>query len=173
MIELIEKLGQPKLVPKGTIYIGEGDVFKRLFLIQSGIMRSYCLTAEGTEKTLLFTVEGLIYGAADCLFFDQPSTRFWHALEDIQLIEIDADYFNHQSEADMSFLRLRVQMLESLLMDAAKRLESFVRDSPEERYLELFQTKKQLIKRIPDKYIASYIGVTPVSLSRIKKRLLA
>jgi CRP-like cAMP-binding protein len=173
MLELFNNLGTTRLIPKGTVYIKEGAVFKKLFLVKKGIMRSYCLTADGVERTLLFTVEGLVYGAADCIFFDQPSTRFWHALEDIELVEMDADEFNKRSESEMELLRLRVQMLESLLMDAAKRLESFVRDSPEERYLELFHTKKELIRRIPDKYIASFIGVTPVSLSRIRKRLVS
>ncbi len=173
MLHIFKELGNAKSIPKGSVYIKEGDVFKKLFLVEQGVMRSYCLTADGVEKTLLFTVEGLVYGAADCIFFNQPSTRFWHALEDIKLIEVDANEFRSRSESNMELLRYRAQMLESLLMDAAKRLESFVRDSPEKRYLDLLETKRHLIQRIPDKYIASYIGVTPVSLSRIRKRIVS
>jgi Mn-dependent DtxR family transcriptional regulator len=57
------------------------------------------------------------------------------------------------------------------LLEALSRVESFVLDKPEDRYLKLIAQKPEIIKRVPDKYIASFIGVTPVSLSRIRKRL--
>jgi CRP-like cAMP-binding protein len=89
----------------------------------------------------------------------------------VELIEFDADALRTKSETDIELLRMRTHFLELLLMDAARRLESFVRDSPEDRYLELINSKQELVSRIPDKYIASYIGVTPVTLSRIRSRL--
>jgi chromosome segregation ATPase len=75
------------------------------------------------------------------------------------------------SENNISLIKTRLGFAEKMFLDALKRVESFVLDKPEERYQKLIIQKPEIIKRVADKHIASFIGVTPVSLSRIRKRL--
>jgi CRP-like cAMP-binding protein len=168
---ILTKFGKPKLIHQHHIYISEGQIFKSLFFIRKGILRSYCISENGDEKTILFAAEGLFYGVIDSIYFNRGSTRFWQALEATELIELDFGQTHDQSNLDLEVLKLRVHFLELLLIDSVQRLESFVRDTSEKRYLDLVDQKRDLISRIPDKYIASYIGVTPVTLSRIRSRL--
>lgn len=168
---LLNQFGKQKTIPKNYFYISEGQIFKRFFFIKKGILRSFCVTENGDEKTILFAKEGMAYGVVDSIFFDKGSSRYWQALEEVELIEIEVAQFKAMAENNIEYLNLRSRVLESLLIDAVQRLESFVRDSPEKRYLDLIEEKSDLINRIPDKYIASYIGVTPVTLSRIRKRI--
>ncbi len=175
MQKVIDKLltdyGQQKLIDRDSIYISQGQIFKRIFLIRKGIIRSFYINEKGEDKTILFSLEGMFYGVVDSLFFNQQSTRFWQAMEDTELIEIDFNQVVESSKNDVNLLNVRIYFLELLLVDTVKRLESFVRDSSEERYLNLLKQKNDLVNRIPDKYLASYIGVTPVTLSRIRKKL--
>jgi CRP-like cAMP-binding protein len=86
-------------------------------------------------------------------------------------MEIDFDIVEKLSENNISLIKTRLGFAEKMFLDALKRVESFVLDKPEERYQKLIIQKPEIIKRVADKHIASFIGVTPVSLSRIRKRL--
>jgi CRP-like cAMP-binding protein len=168
---ILTKMGKQRLIPQDYFYISEGQIFKSIFFIKKGILRSYCITENGDEKTILFAAEGMCYGVVDSIYFNRGSVRYWQALEDTELIELDFEQILKLSTNDPELLSMRVHFLELLLIDAVQRLESFVRDSSEKRYLDLMEQRKDLVKRIPDKYIASYIGVTPVTLSRIRSRI--
>jgi CRP-like cAMP-binding protein len=107
----------------------------------------------------------------ECIFDNQPTRQTWQALEDCELMEIDFDIVEKLSENNISLIKIRLGFAEKMFLDALKRVESFVLDKPEERYQKLIIQKPEIVKRVADKHIASFIGVTPVSLSRIRKRL--
>lgn len=135
------------------------------------MLRTYFVNESGDEKTLAFATEGMAYAITDSIFHNKPSQRYWQTLEPTEIVEVDFFEAINLAENNVELFKLRVQVLEHLLLDAVQRLESFVRDSPKKRYANLIEEKNDLVHRIPDKYIASYIGVTPVKLSRIRKRL--
>ena len=87
------------------------------------------------------------------------------------MFEIDYDLVEKMSENNFPIIKMRVEFAQKMLLESLKRIESFVLDKPEERYQKLIAQKPEIIQRVADKHIASYIGVTPVSLSRIRKRL--
>ena len=120
---------------------------------------------------MLFRWEGQFAAVPECIFNNQPTRQSWQALEDCELMELDFERLEALSDDNMQLLKARLQFSQRLLLEALSRVESFVLDKPEGRYLKLIAQKPEIIKRVPDKYIASFIGVTPVSLSRIRKRL--
>jgi CRP-like cAMP-binding protein len=160
-----------KVIAASEIYIPEGKIFKKIIYIKKGILRIFFVTASGEEKTFFFRWEGQIAAKPECIFDNQPTRQTWQALEDCELMEIDFDTVEKLSENNISLIKTRLGFAEKMFLDALKRVESFVLDKPEERYQKLIIQKPEIIKRVADKHIASFIGVTPVSLSRIRKRL--
>jgi CRP-like cAMP-binding protein len=160
-----------KVIAASEIYIPEGKIFKKIIYIKKGILRIFFVTASGEEKTFFFRWEGQIAAIPECIFDNQPTRQTWQALEDCELMEIDFDIVEKLSENNISLIKTRLGFAEKMFLDALKRVESFVLDKPEERYQKLIIQKPEIIKRVADKHIASFIGVTPVSLSRIRKRL--
>jgi CRP-like cAMP-binding protein len=170
---LFQQFGIPKYIAASDIYLSQGSVFKKVFYINKGILRSFYITDSGEEKTVFFRWEGQITAVPECIFDDEPTRQNWQALENCELLEIDFSQIEKVSEYNASLLRKRLVFSHKMLLEALQRLESFVLDKPEERYLKLITQKPELVKRVADKYIASFIGVTPVSLSRIRKRLIS
>jgi CRP-like cAMP-binding protein len=160
-----------KVIAASEIYIPEGKIFKKIIYLKKGILRIFFVTASGEEKTFFFRWEGQIAAIPECIFDNQPTRQTWQALEDCELMEIDFDIIEKLSENNISLIKTRLGFAEKMFLDALKRVESFVLDKPEERYQKLIIQKPEIIKRVADKHIASFIGVTPVSLSRIRKRL--
>lgn len=160
-----------KVIAASEIYIPEGKIFKKIFYIKKGLLRIFFVTASGEEKTFFFRWEGHIAAIPECIFDNQPTRQTWQALEDCELMEIDFEIVEKLSENNISFIKTRMGLAEKMFLEALKRVESFVLDKPEERYQKLIIQNPEIIKRVADKHIASFIGVTPVSLSRIRKRL--
>jgi CRP-like cAMP-binding protein len=160
-----------KVIAASEIYIPEGKIFKKIFYIKKGLLRIFFVTESGEEKTFFFRWEGQIAAIPECIFDNQPTRQTWQALEDCELMEIDFDIVEKLSENNISLFKIRLGFAEKMFLDALKRVESFVLDKPEERYQKLIIQNPEIIKRVADKHIASFIGVTPVSLSRIRKRL--
>jgi CRP-like cAMP-binding protein len=160
-----------KSVSASEIYISQDKIFKKIFYIKKGILRSYYVTESGEERTILFRWEGQMTSIPECIFDNKPTRQTWQALEDCELLEIDFDLVVKLSENNISLVKTRMEYAQKMLVESLKRVESFILDKPEIRYQNLLDQKPEVIKRVPDKYIASFIGVTPVSLSRIRKRL--
>lgn len=160
-----------KSVVASEIYIPQDKIFKKIFFIKKGILRSYYVTESGEEKTIFFRWEGQMAAIPECVFDDQPTRQTWQALEDCELLEIDFDTVEKMSENNFPLVKTRMGFAQKMLLESLKRIESFVLDKPEERYQKLIAQKPEIIQRVADKHIASFIGVTPVSLSRIRKRL--
>ncbi len=160
-----------KVIAASEIYIPEGKIFKKIFYIKKGLLRIFFVTESGEEKTFFFRWEGQIAAIPECIFDNQPTRQTWQALEDCELMEIDFDIVEKLSENNISLIKTRLGFAEKMFLDALKRVESFILDKPEERYQKLIIQKPEIVKRVADKHIASFIGVTPVSLSRIRKRL--
>lgn len=170
---LLLEFAKYKSIKTSTIYIPQSSVFKKMFYIKKGILRSFYVTKSGEERTVFFRWEGQMTVIPECVFENEPSRQTWQALEDCELLEIDFDVINKMSKNNYSLLEVRLQFAQKMLIEALLRIESFIINNPEERYNKLIVQKPEIIKRIANKYIASFIGVTPVSLSRIRKRIVS
>lgn len=152
-------------------YIREGENSRRLAFIEQGIIRVYIIKENGDEATLLLRGEGKFIASHDTIINRQPSRFIYRALEPVKLLQIDYDVLEEILKTHPEYEPLRNFFLMKMLAESLKMLESFVTQSPEERYRELLAERFDLVNRVPDKYIASMLGITPVSLSRIRKRM--
>jgi CRP-like cAMP-binding protein len=164
-------LATPRQLSAGEIYIRPGSSQNKLAYITQGIIRVYYVKDSGEEFTVLLRWEDQFFSSYDSTLFHQPSRFTYEALEDTQLLETDFNVLMDFLDQDPRLARTKQFFLLDMLAEAMHRVESFVLLSPEERYLAFIQEKPDIIQRVPGKYLASLLGVTPVSLSRIRSRI--
>ena len=171
--ELISIFGliNRKKLKKNEIFIEEGTFYSKFFYINKGLVRGFYSNADGEEKTIFFRWEKEFGADPESYFNHKPSKLTWCAMEETEIFEINFQKFEELSKRNVGLLKLRIMASKRLLNRMYERLESFILYSPEERFQHLLETHPDLCERIPDKYLASFLGITPVSLSRIKKRL--
>ncbi len=155
----------------GSIYIREGADTQKLAYISKGLIRVYKLKENGDEATLMLRWENQFIASHDSIILNQPSRFIYQALEDTDLLELDYSKTLPLMDHNPRLSSSRNSFLLHMLAEALDRVESFVLLSPEERYLQLLHNKPDILNRVPNKYLATLLGITPVSLSRIRKRI--
>lgn len=160
-----------KKLSHGEIYIHLQEENKKLAYIEKGIIRVYSFKENGDEATLLLRWEDQFIGSHDSILLNKPSNFIYQALEDTQILEIDYCQIEKIMAENPKYEPIRNHVLMSMLSASLKMIEDFILLNPEERYKKLITEKFDIVNRVPDKYIASMLGITPVSLSRIRKRI--
>jgi len=168
---MIIRLAKTRRLAAGDIFIGEGAVTSKIAYIKEGLVRAYQVNEKGDEITLLLRWEDQFVASHDNIFLKKPSRFIYQALEDTTLLEVDYNAIGDIMEKHPRLEESRNYFLINMLAQSMARVESFVLLSPEERYLQLIQEKPNLVQRVPDKHLATLLGITPVSLSRIRKRI--
>jgi len=160
-----------KSFPKKTIIADIGQTEKYISFIEKGIVRLLIPKKEDEDITFGFSFENEFISAYDSFLTQSASLYQLQTLESTTLVSIsysDLQEVYQQTKIGNLIGRL---VTERLYILKSKRANSLLNDSAEQRYLNLFTERPNLIKEIPLKYIASYIGVTPQSLSRIRKQI--
>ncbi|WP_309334141.1 Crp/Fnr family transcriptional regulator [Mucilaginibacter sp.] len=164
-------LAHKKEINAGEIYIQPGSTSQRLAYIKTGLIRTYSLKENGDEVTLMLRWENQFVASFDSVILAKPSRFIYQALEDTTLLEVDYHKVKHMVDQSPELSASSHTFLLHMLGEAMDRLEGFVLLSPEERYLKLTHEKPDINNRVPDKYLATLLGVAPGSLSRIRKRI--
>jgi len=167
----LSKFTKIKRLRGGEIYIGAGSTKQRISFILQGIIRTYFLEPSGDEITIMLRCEQQVVASVDSILLHSPSRFFYQAIEPTLLIEFDYDRGQGTIEQHAKFNQLRHNVLVGLLLQTVDRLEDFMILKPEQRYIRLLEQRPYIANRVPDKYLSTMLGITPVSLSRIKKRL--
>jgi CRP-like cAMP-binding protein len=149
----------------------EGSQKRVVAYIEKGLVRSFAVNDKGDEVTMFLRWEDQYVASHDVLLFDRPSRFTYQAMEKTKLIVIEYDVIQEIIRNNPKFEQSRKYFLLKTIGELMDRLESFVLLSPEERYVQLIASNPSLTNRVPDKYLANIIGITPVSLSRIRKRI--
>lgn len=136
----------------------------------SGILRDYYIDDDGNDVTRFFTCEGGICGG-EALISNEPSAVCTEALEDCILLRCLVSDFKKIIASDSITTKAYIWLLESSLAYKIPRENSFLIKSAAERYIDFKRENPDIEKRVNQKYIASYLGITPVSLSRIRRAL--
>lgn len=156
------------ILPK-TILLEEGKVADRLYLIRKGCLRLFFYN-EGKDMTFQFFFEGDFVASFDSLYKRTPSLFYLESIEPTELTVIRKEDFYNQINNNL----LLKQLYEEKLIDRFHAYQqlflSRIKNTPQQRYEELLKENPNIIQRIPQHYIASYLGITPVSLSRIRNR---
>jgi CRP-like cAMP-binding protein len=156
---------------KGTFLLKSGDVSKHCYLVLSGCVREY-FYKEGEEKTVAFYTEGEPVNDFSSAASGMPAKHNLVCLEDC-LLTVGTQALEDQMCRLIPRLESIIrQEVEKYTGQAKEALAKFMTTTPEERYLDVLQNRPDLLQRVPQHQLASYIGIAPESLSRIRKRLM-
>jgi CRP-like cAMP-binding protein len=144
-----------------------GHTCKTIYFLKKGVARIFYYK-EGIDITESFSFENNIVVRFESLFAGQPSKKGIQALEDSEFIAINAVQLSKLYDRFPEIERLFRKITEEELVENINRVESIQFNTAEERYNSLIKQAPDILKRVPLKYIASYLGITPVSLSRIR-----
>lgn len=164
-------LARPRQLAASQVYIPQNSAHRKIALILRGLIRVYLVKPNGEEITMELNWEDQIVACQDAILLNKPSRFTYQAMEDTDLLEIEYDALQALLERTPKLESTRKYFLMNMLAQSLDRIESFVLLSPEERYRQLVEQKPNIINRVPNKYIATFLGITPVSLSRLRRRM--
>lgn len=170
-VDCINQLFKKKQLKKGDFFLTDGQVCKKVGFIVKGLMRYY-INYDGEDKTYSFAQENNFVCNNESFIPQTPSTKIIQALEDCKILQIsydDLQLFYKSIREGERFGRL---VTEQIFIQTLQDLTSFYTDTPEYRYEKFIKKHPDLQQRISQYHIASYVGVKPQSLSRIRKRIL-
>ncbi|MEZ5059844.1 MAG: Crp/Fnr family transcriptional regulator [Saprospiraceae bacterium] len=168
--EAISNSMQTKTFQKGDFLLKEGQISVSTFFILEGCVREYLLS-DGEEKTTNFFTEEQWAISLNTFTPNNPSKHNWVCVEDTTVVEGDEKQAQELFKNFPRFETISRTIMEAAFAEQRDALNSYYTDSPEQRYLKLLNSRPDLFQRIPQYHLASYIGVKPESLSRIRKRL--
>lgn len=166
---IAESLLKSKFVKRGEFVFREGEICDFVGLTMKGCLRTFFLN-DGKELTLFFHTENQVLGDYKSFRLRCPADFSCQAVEDSEIMVINHPLFNALESAPDG-QKLIKMIVERLGFELRDRLISLYRDSPEVRFLHLQQTQTHLLRRIPQHYLASHLGIEPESLSRLKRRV--
>ncbi len=144
-----------------------GHTCKTIYFINKGVARIYYYK-DGTDITESFAFENNIIARVESLFTGKPSQKAIQILEDSEVVAINSTQLFKLYDKYPEIERLLRLIFESAYVDTVNRIEGIQFHSAEERYNALITEAPNVLKRVPLKYVASYLGITQVSLSRIR-----
>ena len=155
----------------GDIFLKEGSLKSNIYFVKEGLIRSYFVNEKGEEITNRLRYENQAMSCYEIDMLNEPSRFNLQALEPTELIVMEVKtmrqivHGNPKLEPGLRFF------VNSSLVEALIALDDFMLLSPEQRYVKFVKEHPELLNRVPNKYIANVLGITPVSLSRIRKRI--
>lgn len=157
---------------KGTDLLKQGDCLtKNCFFVLQGCVRQYHVDEDGKEITANFYTEEQAILLFDTEESDQNSSYTYNCLEDCILVVGDVDSEQEMYQQYAGLKSMTHQMMQNYLIQSQHEFAKFMHSTPEQRYKTIIHTRPDLLMRVPQHQLASYLGMTPESLSRIKKRI--
>lgn len=168
----LSKASDLRPVSKGDHLLREGEIATHLFFVSRGLLRYYFLDdATGEVRTGQFFDEAQVFTDVASFLGQTPATQSIDALEPGEGLRIPRAALYEAYAADHAMERFGRLMLENALVGSQRRAANLLRLSPDERYRTFVNTRPEGARRVPQYLIASYLGITPEGLSRIRSRL--
>ena len=167
----IQSFIQTKELSKNEFLLKQGDVCSHFFFVEKGLLRMYALNEEGKENILQFGTEGWIVSDRGSVYFQEPSTYYIDAVEDTLVIMLDERFIDQVSKVNSGFRKQNEHLLQNHIRHLYKRISQLLGASAKSRYLDFVSMYPDIMLRVPQWMIASYLGITPESLSRVRKAL--
>jgi len=157
------------VIPSKTVLLHDGEVARCIYIVKSGCLRQW-FNKEGKDITLQFFFEGQPVSSIDSFLNNQPSLFTLESIEPSTVIAVSKQDFQKLTTLYPEFKEGFRDYLFQRFRNYAQLFLSRIKDSPKERYDDLVKNHPDIIRRVPQHYIASYLGITPISLSRIRNR---
>jgi CRP-like cAMP-binding protein len=162
---------KPLKLKKHEILLSEGDPSRRMFFVVKGCLRVFFIKEDGTEVTRRIVFENNFSTTLVGFITRQPSLEYTQALEPTTLLYITRDEFYALLERIPNWEKFYRQYLEYAYVSNTNRLMSFITQDATERYRQLLQENPEIVRRLPNRIVASYLNISPETLSRLKSRI--
>ncbi|QCX53870.1 Crp/Fnr family transcriptional regulator [Elizabethkingia sp. JS20170427COW] len=170
-VSVCTELARMKTLKKGEILVNSGEICKDFFFVEKGLLKQYFLDKNGKEHILYFAPENWLLGDRNSAYFNKPTEFIIEAIEDTEVLILEVSFFVKLSlkfpevafDADL--------LLHKHIRQLQKRVSQLLGATAEERYLDFITTYPNMMQRVPQWMIASYLGITPESLSRVRREL--
>ena len=156
-----------KKFKKGDVLQRSGEISSLAFFVKKGLLRSYTIDNKGKEHIFMFASEGWIVGDIESQEFDQPTKLFIESLEESEVIVFDRKCFR-VANLTTDQLRENANLMARRIGVLQNRVLMLMSASAKERYDSFLETYPKLLNRVPQRMIASYLGITPQALSTIR-----
>lgn len=156
---------------KGDILLKRGVICQHSFFVENGLLRSYMLDESGKEHLIQFAPENWFIVDRSSVYFNDASESYIEAIEDTEVVLIGEDFFCKANETSEAFSKFNDKLLHNHIRHMQQRINLLLGATAENRYLSFIKTYPDLLLRVPQWMIASYLGITPESLSRVRKEL--
>ncbi len=170
MIEQLNNIGRTYHINKGAVLFRQGDKTSSLFLIKKGLIKAYYETVDGKEFIKSFVAEGAVIASMQAIFAASPCSFTAACLEDSTVLEVPSKAVLDLVATNAELAQKFNALLAALAMKKEQREYEFLCLSPEQRYLAFCTREQGLVERLTQQDVARYLGITPVALSRIRKR---
>ena len=170
-VKMLLDASEKKNYEPGDIVIKEGSFNKRIYFINRGLVRAYVINDKGDEVTTGLRKEHQLFLSPDVVLFREASRHSFECLEASQVFSLNHEVLDRLVSQNPKLEANRKYITRTIIKEAFNRIDSFILRSPEERYLDFIDKNSDLMHRVPNKYIANVLGITEVSLSRIRRRI--
>ena len=170
-LDICKTLFQPKKMRKKQYLLQEGDICKYTAFVEKGLLRSFTIDNKGGEHILQFALEGWWIADLYSFFTNEPSQYNIEALEDCELLLISKTSWDSLLEKVPALERYFRILLQNNLIATQRRLLGAMSETAEEKYLHLINAYPDCLQRVPQHMIASFLGITRETLSRIRSQL--
>ncbi len=161
----------PKKFSKGEFLLQQGDVCDGTYFVNEGLLRMYSLDKHGKEHIIQFAPERWLISDRSSQFFNEKSRYYIDAVEDTKVSVLRNDFFERLHHVFPGNVEANLVLLQRHIYGLQNRVNSLLSDTAEERYLEFLKMYPDIMQRVPQWMVASYLGITPESLSRVRKEL--
>ena len=159
-----------KFLDKKEFLLKQGEICNKITFINSGCLRAF-YNIDGVENTVQFFFGDSWYTDYASFLTGNPAVENMQALEPTEVVQFKKTDLYKYYELYPVFERVGREMAENAFLSISKLNQMLTNEEPEERYLNLLKQRPEVVERIPQHYIASYLGIQPESLSRIRKRI--
>ncbi len=167
----LNKITEFKRIPAGTPIIKNEEIPSKIYLLVSGVIRCYLRNESGKEFNKSFYLPSSFVASLTALVKRKPSLFVFETLTDCKIYEVDYNELMKLSKDNLTLKSLHIKVLEMVYVNYEKRLVELISMDATDRYLELNKLNPKIDELISQYHIASYLGITPVQLSRIRKKL--
>ncbi len=171
-LEELQDLIVTKTYKKGEVLLEKGQICKHVFFVEEGLLRFFSISKEGKEHIIQFAPEGWFVTERNSICYNEPSEYFIDACERTTVVLLNQEFVDKASELSPQFRAYNERLLQNHIRQLQKRINLLIGTNAEERYLDFIRIYPDLILRVPQWMIASYLGITPESLSRVRKNLV-
>ena len=169
--ELAKTFFIPKKFRRGQFLLYAGEICKYVAFVEQGCLRQYYIDAKGEEHVVQFAIEDWWISDMYSTLTGKPATYNIDALENSEVFLFERSRLDELSETIPQFDKFFRLLLEGAFVAKERRIAASISFSAEEQYLCMQEMYPKIVQRVPQNQIASYLGITPQSLSRIRKEL--